>query len=409
MSTLDRLLRLRHVLVGLSAVGVVLSYLTVFGTPDDWWYFRDAAVVLAGRDPAVSPGAFYRTHPGTWIGPVPLLLWTPLALLPEAVGGWTVALLSAAAVPCATLLAESLSTARWGPSRRARLTVLLAGCAAAPVWTEVCTTYTHPEDVAVVLLFLGALHALHRRRPVLTGLLLGLAAGGKPWAVGLLPLVVVLPTRAGRGRAAVSALLAAALPWVPFLSVPGTLAAVSGSWAVVFAETPLGVAGLAGQVYPTTARLSQFALAVLLVAAVVRRHRWSAALFCCVAARLALEPQVLDYHWASLVLGAVVADVVGRRPLPLLSGLVVLTYHVSRSVDVALVEAGAQLVPLAAALALVLHRGRAEDGPGGPGVPAPRSGADLGVRGLQHGGVGPLQPRRAADAVEDHEPQERPA
>ncbi|WP_432496428.1 hypothetical protein [Kineococcus gypseus] len=360
-----RLLHHRHLVVAGAALAVVLTNLVVSGAPDDWWYFQEAARVLAGRDPQVHPWEFYAAHPGTWIGPLPLLVATPLGLLPDAVGGCAVAVLSGLALGVLTRTAERCAQLLGAPAGASRVAVLVGGCLATPVWTEFCTTYTHPEDVAVVLLGALALQALLEGRAGACGVALGLAAGGKPWAVGLLVLVLALPTRRGRLRAALAGALAAGLPWLPFALVPGALSAVGSSTARVFGGTPLGVAGWADEVYPTTARLTQFTFALVLVLAVgVLRRRPEAALFACVAARLLLEPQVLHYHWASLAGAAVLVDAAARRRAPVLSLLVAAAYQGSRTVGEEWALAAAQVVPFAAVLVLLLA-------PGPAGAPAP--------------------------------------
>ncbi|WP_432564875.1 glycosyltransferase family 87 protein [Kineococcus sp. SYSU DK003] len=343
---LAALTRHRFTAIGVVAVWIVVSNLLTVGPPDDWWYFQQAGRVFTGQVPDTAPWEFYRDHPDVWIGPVPLLVMTPLSLLPNAVGGSVVAIASAVALPFVCRAAERLS------SHPRPLVVLGAGVLAAPVWVELATTFTHPEDIEVVGGALLALWALKHRRPLLLGFAVGMAAGGKPWAVGLLALTLVpLPGR--RWTAPVTAVLTAGLPWSAFVVVPGTLDALTSSTARVFAESPLGLAGFAGDVYPSTVRITQFALCLLAVSVAAWRGRPELALFVCVAARLLLEPQVWDYHWATLVAGAVLVDVAGsRRGLPWTTAVTFTAFQLSRQV-LPEATAWAQCVPALVAVALL--------------------------------------------------------
>ncbi|WP_170126986.1 glycosyltransferase 87 family protein [Kineococcus rhizosphaerae] len=364
-SLLHVLLRHRFLLIGLVAVGVVVSNLATVGPPDDWWYYQLAGGVFTGQVEGTAPWEFYRAHPDVWIGPLPLLLLTPLSLLPNAVGGSVVAVASGLALPLVCRAAERLARAPHP------LVVLGAGVLAAPAWVELATTFTHPEDIGVVLGSLLALWAVQDRRPVVLGLAVGLAASGKPWAVGLLALSFV-PVSVRRWQAPVTALAATALPWAAFVAVPGTVEALTSSTARVFAESPLALAGFAGDVYPSTVRLTQFALCFGLVALAARRRRIELALFSCVAARLLLEPQVWDYHWASLVAGAVLADVgaSGRR-VPWTTATCFIAFQLSRQVLPELIP-WAQCVPVVTALVL-LALPAARRGPR-PSLPRQRTG-----------------------------------
>jgi hypothetical protein len=254
------------------------------------------------------------------------VLFTPLSALSEAIGANVIAIASALALPVVCRLAELISGE---PRPRA---VLLGGVLAVVPWVELCTTYTHPEDIGVVLGALVALWAHRSGRPVVLGLAVGLAASGKPWAVGLLALTLA-PNAGRRWVAPLTAVLAAGLPWLPFVVQPGTLSALTSSTANVFPESALALAGLADEVYPSSLRLTQFALCLLVVLVAARRNRPEVALFACAAARLLLEPQVWDYHWATLVAGALLVDVIrDRDTLPWLSAVLFATYQLSREV-----------------------------------------------------------------------------
>lgn len=134
-----------------------------------------------------------------------LIMRAPFALVPDLWGGGDHALFRSMAAPClaATVILAGLL---W---RRARdrgmalgpglLVVLL--CAGNPL-TVRALEIGHPEELLGGVLCVAALLAAGKRRPVLAGVLVGLAIANKPWAVlALAPMLIVLPEApAGPGR-----------------------------------------------------------------------------------------------------------------------------------------------------------------------------------------------------------------
>ena len=162
-----------------------------------------------------------------------------------------------------------------------------------------------------------AVRAAIAGRPAWTGLLIGLAADSKPWALVFLPLVLMLPVRAW-GRAAFFTLAVIAAAWLPFaIGDHNTVAAVHFTIKNVPASG-LRALGVTDSSTPSWDRLAQLLVGWALGAAAVWRGRWSAVILLGVGARIALDPSDHGYYTAGILLGALLWDVIGsRRPIPL--------------------------------------------------------------------------------------------
>ncbi|NAZ84604.1 glycosyltransferase 87 family protein [Kineococcus indalonis] len=374
---LEPLLRRRYAVVAALLAVSITARLLSDGLPGDWHYFREAARVLTSSEAL----GFYPDHFATKVGPLPLLLVAPLALLPEVPGTIAVLTLSAACLLVCLRVLEGAARAAGLPGDR-RATTLVGGALAVVAWQELSITYVHPEDVLIAVLGCLALRAVLEGRPWTTAVLVGLAAGGKPWAVGLLPLA--LCAAAGRRRWVALGLAGAvtAAPWLPFLvAAPETLHAIAASTNTVFTDTPLGQLGYGGELFPAFARPVQYAVVVLVGVLLALRGQWRLLPLGCVAARLATDPQSLGYYWATFAVAALAADLLSRRSLPRWTVLVVLvTLELDGVVNDDTLGAVLQAAPLVVLVASVL-------------LPRPRwsAGADLRVRGLQHRRVRPFQ------------------
>jgi hypothetical protein len=180
-----------------------------------------------------------------------------------------------------------------------------------PVWTYLAVASTHLDDVLALTGGVAALATARAGRPILTGLLLGLAADAKPWALGFAALLLLLPGWRSRLRGAVTTAVVVALGWVPFfLADPRT----SRVLHFTIANTPLSALRALGFADPRTPpwdRPAQALLGVALGALAVRRGRWPAVLLLAVAARIALDPGTNRYYAAGAVVGALVWDLAG--------------------------------------------------------------------------------------------------
>jgi hypothetical protein len=144
----------------------------------------------------------------------------------------------------------------------------------------------------------------------------GLAIGGKSWAVVLIPLLGCFPRRSAL-RAGGLALALGAAAWLPFLIADrGTVAAMRADQGNDLASG-LRVFGVDSLATPHWVRPVQVAAALVLATLAVVRGRWAAALLLAVGARLALDPATFTYYMPGLVLGGLVWDLVGStKPMP---------------------------------------------------------------------------------------------
>src|ERR1700736_440897 len=111
------------------------------------------------------------------------------------------------------------------PDRQRRLRVFLAALVLMPAWTVLSVRFGHLDDVVALVLAVGALRAVAANRPGFAGLALGAAVATKPWALGFVPLLLVLDRQrlAALGRA----LAVVVAAWAPFMIAnPATLSAL---------------------------------------------------------------------------------------------------------------------------------------------------------------------------------------
>jgi len=162
-----------------------------------------------------------------------LVLRSPFALLPDALGGGDLALFRSMALPCLAA-GVFLGVLLWhrarlaGASRRSGIAVLVL-CAGNPL-TLRALEIGHPEELLGGALCVGAVLAAGASRPLLAGVLLGLAAANKPWAL-LAAAPVVLTLSGGRARAIAAAAATAALFAVPLALLGSPAIAQSGAVA----------------------------------------------------------------------------------------------------------------------------------------------------------------------------------
>lgn len=162
-----------------------------------------------------------------------LILRAPFVLLPDTWGGGDLALFRSMAIPClafGVFLGVHLwqGARRLGASRTAGLAVL-ALCAANPL-TLRALEIGHPEELLGGVLCVAAVLAAGAKRPLLAGILLGLAVVNKPWAVlAAAPVVLTLPAR--RTRAIAAAAATGALFAIPLALIGSSAIEQSGAVA----------------------------------------------------------------------------------------------------------------------------------------------------------------------------------
>jgi hypothetical protein len=202
-----------------------------------------------GHDAAAPLDQLARGHIGAFLADQPLMglvsvvLRAPLVALGQAFHADLLTEYRIGAVPCVLaggLLGVVLARrmAARGAATPLQAAVVVALAAAGPV-TYDSLFFGHPEEPLGAALCVGALLAARDARPLLAGVLLGLAMATKQWAImAFLP--VVLAAREDRVRLAAWGIGVAAL-----LTLPPMLANLSG-----YLEMQKGAAGAGGGVSP---------------------------------------------------------------------------------------------------------------------------------------------------------------
>jgi hypothetical protein len=268
-----------------------------------WHFFVQGGQALTDLDDPAGGLHLYAIAPVLQIGPVAFLVTESLRIF----GGRP-----------DLLAAQLLGTAGgayvlWQAGRLGRRLWFWPVMFFVPVWMYLAVASAHLDDVLTLTGAVAALAAARAGRPILTGLLLGLAVDAKPWALGFAPLLVMLPGWRAALRGALTTAVVVALAWVPFfLADPRT----SRVLHFTIANTPLSALRALGFADPRTPpwdRPVQALLGIALGILAVRRGRWPAILLLAVAARIALDPGTNRYYAAGAVVGAVVWDLAGSR------------------------------------------------------------------------------------------------
>lgn len=292
-----------------------------------------------------------------------LILRSPFAVLPNLWGGEDLALFRSMAVPCLAAGAF-LAVTLWSRSRaagagRGAAAVVLLVCAANPI-TLRALEIGHPEELLGAVLCVGAVLAGGARRPVLAGVLLGLAIANKPWAVlAVVPVAVALGSGLpyARSRAAAAAFSVVAVVLAPLVLAGGEAvdqashaARTSGEifqpWQIwwfagdhagpvfgAFAEKPgyRTPPGWISDIARPLVVLVPFVLS-LVCSARLRRQPWHAALLLLALVfllRCALDPWNISYYAIPFLLSLLAWEAHARRGVPLLSLVATLLTWVS--------------------------------------------------------------------------------
>jgi len=215
-----------------------------------------------------------------------------------------------------------------------RLTFTAGGAVFMIAWMELAVAYGHLDDSLTLLLTAAAVLAAIRGHPVLTGLAIGLAVDAKPWAAIFLPVLLLTggmsrwraPHQAARpvganvrawALAAACTATSIAAVWLPFfIAEPRTVRALHYT-IVNMPDSALHALGINNLQTPHWDRQGQIILACVLAVIAISRGRWPALLLLGAGARIALDPGVHGYYTPSIMLGAMLWDLLGsRRPMP---------------------------------------------------------------------------------------------
>jgi hypothetical protein len=393
------LIRARFALLTVAAVagcGVIYP-----ARPGDWVYFHTAELVLSGAPgPYRIPGGplhLYAEMPHLQMGPLAVAAtWLAERLPPHPAQLVAALVMSAFAV---VIVAALERAARYSGVPVNPWLTIIGGLIFVGAWISVAGWWMHVDDVLALTAFGLAMPSLARGRWLLPGLLIGVAAATKPWAIVLLPVLLTLPGR--RRRFAVLAAVAAAVAcWAPFLlAAPDSGRALAGVRISVSADSTLRLMHLAGHWSPGWLRPTQFLLGIVVASLAARRTGWAGAALCGLAVRVGLDAQTYSYYGAGLVLAALAVDLRRRSDarLPVWTMAAATVEYVVPAVVDGAPAAVARLAFCFAALTLLTRQPRHETvgtppadcgSPGGHGnrasahVPSPRADAESGIVGM---------------------------
>jgi hypothetical protein len=182
--------------------------------------------------------ALRHLHVGRFIDLLPayggsLVLRGPFAMLPGLWGGGDLTLFRSVTAPClaaAAVLGVVLYARGLELGRSAAARWLVLGLCAFNPLTLRALEIGHPEELLGGVLCVGAALAAASRRPLVAGLLLGLAVVNKPWALlAVVPVVALAPAGRGKLLALAGAVVAAVL--VPVWAAGSGAVAATGQAA----------------------------------------------------------------------------------------------------------------------------------------------------------------------------------
>jgi hypothetical protein len=289
----------------------------------DWDLLRIGGRILFHLDPRypINPLRLYaRIH--YQLGPPPLfVIGLAQRLLSPRVGygGDVAVLVLTLALGVASLaIVELLARELWSP-RRAAAATTVAGALLLPSWGAGMAAWAHLEDAMALAGICLAILLARRNHAVACGIVIGLAAASKPWAVIFVPMILMFPETRARLRALIAAVGAIELCWAPFIiAAPSTVVSTQLPLRI-YNESALRALGFpAGAAAPGWIRLAQFLLGMLAVGLVARRSWWSI-LWVGMAARLIVDPLAWPYYSVGPMLGAAMMDVHRGRRIPICS------------------------------------------------------------------------------------------
>jgi hypothetical protein len=269
-----------------------------------WHFFADGAHSLLHG----SHLHLYADDPELQIGPLTFVLTAAFTWLPAATARAAAQVAMVAVGPLLVLWLAPVVA----PERRLSR-VLLAAVVVVPAWAVLAVRWAHADDVLAMVFTVAAIRAVVARRPVWAGLALAAAVACKPWAVGFLPLLLVLDR--GRRAALMAAAGATLVVWAPFLVADGATLRALRPTLPVSGDSGLRLMGYRGAFAPVWVRTAEMLAGPALALVAVARRRWAGLFVLVFAARLAIDPQDLPYYVGSAVLAAVVFDLLATRRL----------------------------------------------------------------------------------------------
>ena len=296
---------------------VIAASAVLAGGRGDWDLFVDAGRDLMSDD--IGLGVFVANRE-VQTGPVTLALTWALSWLPRHGFGVGVALVMVLGWWSVRAVARA-SASRWVDSFAHEQCVTAGGVVVLALWGQLAG-YGHLDDAIVLAIAVRCVIAVDR--PMVRGVLVGLAVGVKPWAVVLTPLVFDWPVPwaivEGRMRRLVEwarpgAIAAAigALCWLPFvIHSPDTSDSLKPSVSLAD-DSVLLLLGLRTADVPAVVRLAQLVGALAVATWCCVRGRREAALMAALAVRMATDLGTWSYYTPGLLLATLAFDLLRRR------------------------------------------------------------------------------------------------
>jgi hypothetical protein len=267
-----------------------------------WHFFSDGAHALLHT----SRLHLYARDPSLQIGPLTFAVTALVTWLPPHTARVVAQVLLTAAGPLMVLWLAPLV-----PADRRRARVLVAAVVVVPAWTVLSVRWAHADDALAMVFTVAAIRAVVAGRAAWAGLALAAAVACKPWAVGFLPLLLVLDRRRVLAFATAGAGILGA--WAPFLIADGQTMQAFHPAVPVSSDSGLYTLRFRGRLVPAWGRTAQLLAAPCVALIAVLRGRWPGLFIAAVAARLALDPQDLPYYVGAAAVAAVIFDLLSTR------------------------------------------------------------------------------------------------
>lgn len=267
-----------------------------------WHFFTDGAHALL-----VTSGLHvYADHPTLQIGPLTFVIAGSVGWLDSYTARVVAQLVMLAAGP---LLVWWLAPLVVADRRLVRVTA--ATLVVVPAWSVLAVRWAHLDDVLAVVFTVAAIRAVCSGRAITSGLLLAAAVASKPWAVGFVPLLLVLQRH--RVRSLITAGAAVAAVYAPFFIADSATINAFRPKVPVSSDSGLWFFGYRGHWVPAWGRTAQLIAAPFIALAAVLRQRWTGLFIVAFAIRLALDPQDLPYYIGAAAVAAAIFDLLGTR------------------------------------------------------------------------------------------------
>lgn len=316
------LLRFRYVVIGLVAVASA-RHVALGPGNDDWPFFIWGARLLFGDHPAWArePGGLHLfANYGAQIGPLTLSIVAALRWIFGDEGSRTASMilmtvLGPLIVRVLELTARELD--QYPPEADAdldrQLLVLLGGSAMTVGWIEIGVHWVHVDDALALLAACCGMWAIATGRPVVLGVMVGIATAAKPWGIVILPMVLAFGSAREQRRAAAAATSALLVSWLPFVLADRATLGAGEVGVRTSAKSILHLFGVAVGATPSWVRPTQLLVGLALATIAVLKGRWPAVLLVGVSVRMILDTAVWDYYAGGLVVAAFAWEIVRNR------------------------------------------------------------------------------------------------